>query len=75
MLAEKNKWNDISEYFRKFKKFIETSNFAACHIENIKKVYDVKQVEKGYAKYPLANQKRIDDYWPLLQTLFKKYHK
>ena len=33
------------------------------------------KVEKDYAKYPLANQERTEDYWPLLKTLFKKYHK
>ena len=40
-----------------------------------KKVYEIKPIEKDYANYPLASQKRIEDYWPLLQTLFKKYHK
>ena len=80
MLVEKNKWNDISERFR-FQK--DRDNKKHCNVITISmhiilkifKVYDVKEVEKGYAKYPLANQKRIDDYWPLLKTLFKKYHK
>ena len=63
----KRAWNN--------KKYCNVITIFAHIILKIFKVYDVKEVEKGYAKYPLANQKRIDDYWPLLKTLFKKYHK